>query len=289
MKAGVRTYVYLGLLALLLANWSAWGYVRAGDFLRVTFFDVGQGDSIFIETPQGHRALIDGGPSSKVVEKVGRKLPFWTKTLDLVILTHPDADHITGLVAALREYRVENVLWTGVEQESSIFAQWKGALEREGARAILARAPQRITWARRKDQFMDVVFPEERDAAVAKSPNELSVAARLIFVSSAFLFTGDITNRGEQALLDRRVNLSAQVLKVPHHGSKTSSSESFVAAVAPSLAIVQVGRNNRYGHPAKEVLERFEALGIPVLRNDLHGDIMVVYDPSKNRTYARHY
>ncbi|KKW14150.1 MAG: internalization-related competence protein ComEC/Rec2 protein [Parcubacteria group bacterium GW2011_GWA2_50_10] len=280
----------IGLLfALGVANWSLWGYALAGNTLRVTFLDVGQGDAILVETPQGHQILIDGGPDSKVLEKLGKQMPFWDKTIDLVVLTHPEADHITGLVAVFEQYNVKSVLWTGVGHKSNIFAAWERALEKEDARIMLARAGQKVVWSQNfANGSMEILYPDDSAIATARAVNDTSIVSRFIFGEQRFLFTGDVTKIAEQKLVDQGIYLDSHVLKVPHHGSKTSSSESFLAAVSPSLAVIQVGADNRYGHPAKEVLDRFAAFGISVLRSDLQGDIIITYDPSKGRTHIRH-
>lgn len=286
-----RWYVGGALFFLGFANLVAWHQVLRGSFLSVAFFDVGQGDAIFIETPQGHQMLIDGGPNQRVADKVASTLPFWDKDLDLVILTHADADHITGLVHILEKYHVENVLWTGVATQTSIFQSWEQALEklskpdfeRKKVGLYLARAGQKVVWSQDPNTFMEILYPNDSVIANAKALNDTSVIAKLVFGKNSFLFTGDISKEVEQKLIDQEANLDADVLKVPHHGSKSSSFESFLAAVSPSLAVIQVGAKNRYGHPAPEVLERFSNFGIPILRTDENGDILVRSDGSNVR------
>ena len=277
----------MALVGLAFANWLAWGYVLEGSGLKVTFFDVGQGDAIFIETPQGHQILIDGGPARQLAaDKIGKALPFWDKSLDLVILTHPDADHITGLVGVLERYDVENVLWTGVTTDTNIFASWKDALEkyskpdfeREKVGLYLARAGQKIFWGKDPNAFMEILYPEsqtlnEKKSGFGGATNDTSIVSKLVFGSHSLLFTGDITKAVEQKLVSQGVNLRADVLKVPHHGSKYSSSEAFLAAVLPSTAVIQVGSKNSYGHPTEEVLSRLG--NIPVLRTDEKSDIVI--------------
>lgn len=295
MKDRVRGYALFGILALGFANWVAWGYLLQGESLRVTFFDVGQGDAIFIETPQGHQILIDGGPIRQLAgEKVAERLPFWDKSLDLVILTHPDADHITGLVGVLEKYDVANVLWTGVEKDTNIFRAWKQVLEKYSKPVYLARAPQKLTWSKNSAYaFMDILYPDDSAIASTKALNDTSIVSRLVFGNHSFLFPGDISKAVEQKLVNQAVDIDADVLKVPHHGSKFSSSESFLEAVSPSLAVIQVGRNNRFGHPTEEVLARFG--DIPLLRTDLNGDILIqtngtsFYESSQRRTHTRYY
>lgn len=265
----MKRFGYAAIVALGFANMVVWPHVLVENILQVIFFDVGQGDAIYIETAQGHQVLIDGGPDNKVVEKIGQALPFGDKSLDLVVLTHADADHITGLVGVLDAYDVENVLWTGVEHETHIFAAWKDALQKEGANIWLVQDPQAIRWSQNPQERLDVLYAADQ----AQEINDTSVITKLVFANTSFLFSGDISKIVEQELLQENIDVDADVLKVPHHGSKSSSSENFLAAVSPQIAVIQVGKDNRYGHPAAEVLSRLQ--NIPVLRNDQESDIMI--------------
>ena len=284
----MKRFVLLALLGLAFANWVAWGYVLEGSGLKVTFFDVGQGDAIFIETPQGHQILLDGGPARHLVaEKMGKTLPFWDKSLDLVILTHPDADHITGLVRVLEQYEVKNVLWTGVVADTNIFASWKSALDEEGARVVLARAGQKLVWSRDPaNAFMEIFHPSASSIAGVKATNDTSIISKLVFGSHSLLFTGDITKAVEQKLVSQGINLRADVLKVPHHGSKYSSSEAFLAAVSPNTAVIQVGVKNSYGHPTKEALSRLQSTGSQIFRTDKNGLIKIDFTDEGLRVYS---
>ena len=254
---------------MAFANVAVWPYVLKAQTMQVTFFDVAQGDAIFIETRQGHQILIDGGPNNAVVEKLGQALPFADKSLDLVVLTHPDADHITGLVGVLEAYDVENVLWTGMEKETNIFASWQAALRQEGANIWLVADPQVIRWSQSSQERIDVLYAADQTAEV----NDTSVVTKLVFGETSFLFPGDITSKIEQEMLQENIDIDADILKIPHHGSKYSSSENFLAAVSPQLAVIQVGKNNTYGHPTPEVLKRLGR--IPILRTDQNGDIII--------------
>jgi len=270
-----RVYAGIAGFILVLVNLAVWAEIVQGNVLRVTFFSVGQGDSIFIETAQGHQILIDGGPNSTVVEKVAGELPFWDNSLDLVILTHPDADHLTGLVPVLEQFEVENVLWTGVEKETNIFASWIRVFKAENANNTVARAKQKIVWSQAPNTFMEIISPDEMTIQNAKAVNDTSIVLILRHEENSFLFPGDISQAVEQELVNQGARMKASVLKVPHHGSKFSNTENFLEAVSPQVAVIQVGSKNRYGHPTEEVLERLANFGIPVLRTDLQGDILI--------------
>ncbi len=268
--------------ALLIANVLAWWAVFEAvkpKFLEVNFFDVGQGDAIFIETPSHHQILIDGGPDKKVLEKLAKNMPFWDRTLDLVILTHPQKDHIAGLVEVLRRYKVQNILWTGATAESQTFEKWKERLNMErGAKIVIAKAGQKIKAGK---LWLKILHPEG-NLENKKIPelNDASVVMRADFNETNFLFTGDIPSKVELNLVKGGKELKADVLKIAHHGSKYSSHPDFLQEVAPDTAVISSGQNN-YGHPAPEVLERLESLNIRVLRTDKQGDIKMISDGEK--------
>jgi competence protein ComEC len=265
---------------LFLANFFAWIVVfdlRSHKFLEVNFFDVGQGDAIFIETPQRHQILIDGGPSSKIIEKLAKEIPFWDRTIDLIILTHPEKDHITGLLEVLKRYKVENVLWTGIVRNIPEYKEWRNLIEKEKANIKIAKAGQKIS-CKNCQWKIEIFYPfENLEGMEFDDSNDTSIVSKLIFGNSSFLFTGDIYKDVEESLALTPFDLSSKILKIAHHGSKTSSSEKFLEKVSPEIAVISVGEN-KYGHPHRETLETLKRYGIRVLRTDLNGDIKITSD-----------
>jgi len=261
---------------------------RAG--LEVTFFDVGQGDAIFIETPLGHQVLIDGGPDVSLLEKLGDEMPFWDRTIDLIILTHPEHDHIAGLIEVLKKYQVENVLWTGVLKDTAEFREWQRLIKEEGAKIYIAQAGQQIVWDATPDcrgshprhlnpRHLEILYPfENLENQSVKNTNNTSIISRLVYGENSFLLTGDAYKSVERELLGLAEQLDSDVLKVGHHGSKTSSAEEFIKEVSPEIAIISAGQDNSYGHPHQEVLETLEKYGITILRTDKDGDIKIISD-----------
>lgn len=248
--------------------------LSSGNELQVIFFDVGQGDSIFIETPQKHQIIIDSGPGNKtLLEKVSSVMPFGDKTIDLIILTHTDSDHISGFFELLDNYVVENILWSGISGTSSKSEKWEAMIEVEGANIFYSNEINKIILG---DVVMDIISPNEYIIEkYSKNANDISVVSKMIYKNSSFLFTGDITNKLEKEIVNE--DIFADVLKVSHHGSKHSTCEEFVAKVDPLVAVIQVGKNS-YGHPADDVLTRLSNFGIKVLRNDIDGDIKISTD-----------
>lgn len=264
------------LLAAILASFTVY-YLKAPRLLEVVFFDVGQGDAIFIETPQGQQILIDGGPSAAILEKLVKVMPFWDRTIEVVILTHPEKDHLSGLIEVLKKYQVKNIFWTGVVRQTAEYREWLKTLEREGAKIFIAGAGQKIRLA--PDVQIQILYPLESLAGQEfKDSNNTSIVTRLDFGENSFLFTGDVSKSVEKELIQNNANIDVDVLKAGHHGSKTSSSEDFVKIVSPRIAVISSGSSNSYGHPHQEVLDILAKYGITVLRTDLQGDIKITSD-----------
>ena len=230
---------------------------RGGDdTMVVQFADVGQGDMTLITTPSGHRIVVDGGPDGdRAAQVLGAALPFWTRTVDLLILTHPHDDHLAGLNEILRRYRVSNILSREVDFHSANFAVWRNLAAREGANAISARPG--TTFEFEDGVRVEVLAPP--DALLSGTESDVdnaSVATRIVYGDRAILLTGDLFADGERRLVESGRTLRADALKVAHHGSATSSSRAMLEAVSPSAAIISAGADNRFGHPSPEVLER---------------------------------
>jgi competence protein ComEC len=271
------------LISLLILNITAFFFVcqlSKDNPLKVVFFDVGQGDGIFIETPEGYQFVIDGGPDYNVMaEKISNQIPFWDKDIDGVILTHIDNDHVNGLFGVLEKYRIKNVFWSGAtkEDDQEKGGNWESMLKKEkdeGGIITLAKSGRKIIAGSSTIEFL---WPENTSAGIQDDINESSLVAKLCYKSNCLLFTGDISFEEENNLLNK--DIKADIIKISHHGSKYSTSNDFLSAVKPSLAIIQVGKNN-YGHPTQEALGRISSSGAKILRNDKDGDIEIYSDGS---------
>ena len=276
---------FAGILFLLnVFSWKEVFKLTGNNNLKIDFLDVGQGDSAFIETPQMRQILIDGGPSPVVLQKLAKRMPFFDRTIDLIILTHPEKDHLAGLIEVLQRYRVSYILWTGVVRDTSEYQKWIDALTKEqkqGAKIITVKSGQIIKIGKIK---IDTLYPfEDFSGKNLKDSNDSSIVLRLVFDENEFLFTGDISSRVEK-FISEKVNLQSDVLKVSHHGSKYSTSALFLENVKPEIAVISVGKNS-YGHPTPETLQRLENFGIKVLRTDQGGDIEIISDG--NNIYMR--
>jgi len=265
-------------IVLALASVLVWLVILGspGDRLSVTFLDVGQGDAILIRSPAGHNILVDGGPNGEAITAaLGRHLPFWDRHLHLVVLTHPDQDHLAGLVTVLERYDVDQVLAPALTDDSAAVRAWQEAIaERD--------IPQREAFA---GQWVDlgdgarlsVVYPPQE--LLAADEDDSSLVLKVSLGEAAFLLTGDIGAEGEASLVSNHADLRTPVLKVAHHGSRASTTAAFLAAVQPLTAVISVGADNSYGLPAAETLDRLGSR--PVFRTDLNGDVEMSTDGRK--------
>lgn len=238
---------------------------------EVVFFDVGQGDSAFIETPNHFQMLIDGGPDSTVLEKLGKEMPFWDRAIDFIVLTHPDSDHITGLLDVLKKYEVKNILWTGILEGTAEEDEWLKLIKEEKANVIIAEAGEKIILQENPEIYFLVLYPNENleRKEIKDNANDASIVGKLVFEKKSFLFAGDISSKIEKQLSE---NLNVNILKVAHHGSKYSTSVDFLQKILPEEAVISVGENS-YGHPAPETLQRLENFGIKIHITKQEGDI----------------
>ena len=242
----------IGLAAVLI-----WTAALTGDDgrLHVVFADVDNGDSVLIVSPSGRQVLVDGGPGGQDATRLlGSALPFWDRSLDVVVLTHGHADHLTGLLDVLRRYDVGHI----VEREASYatpgYVGWRHAVEDEGAVVTQARAGHVIDLG--DGTIIEVLHPAETLMTGTDSDlNNASIVLRVVYGDVSFLLTGDIFSEAEREIQSRGMDVQSTVLKIPHHGSRSSSSREFIEQVSPSVAVISVGADNRFGHPHVETLD----------------------------------
>lgn len=249
------------------------------DKLHVYFLNVGQGDAILIRTPSHQNILIDGGPSPEQLNLcLGKHLPLWKHDIDLIISTQPHSDHIAGLVDVARRYNVSQVIGPDVDYDSSAYNEWRKLLQTSDIKYSTACAGQRISLD--NDIHIDILNPQtNRIEGTSSDIDNNGVVLRLVYDDISFLFTADIRQETEQRLIDCGYELDANVLKIAHHGSNTSSSSRFIRAVSPDVAIISVGNGNKYGHPNAEVIETLD--DPEVLRTDERGTIELISNGKK--------
>ncbi len=249
------------------------------DKLHVSILDVGQGDAILIQTPSHQDILIDGGPSPQAISlELGKRLPFWDRTVDLVVLTQPQADHIAGLVEVLQKYKVPQVIEPEITYSSSIYQHWRSLVDDKEIEHKIARAGQEVKLG--NGIKLEIVHPPSPLLqGTSDDIDNNSLVLRLSWKEVSFLLTADIGQEAEWYLIAQRANLKSTVLKVAHHGSRTSTSSEFLAVVDPEAAIISVGAKNRFGLPHTEVVNRLtEQLGGRVYLTSTHGTIEFITD-----------
>jgi competence protein ComEC len=248
--------------------------------LHIDFLNVGQGDAILIR--QGNQqVLIDGGPNSQAINlNLGKYMPFWDRVIELVVLTHPDADHLTGLVDVIQKYRVAQVLYPDFSSDTSVYQEWMALLHDRRVKSIAGQANQYIDLG--NGISLNVLNPSI-PAAFETSSDDNGIVLRLDDGVVSFLFTGDISALGEFTLISKRADLASSVLKVAHHGSSGSTTEELLNAVKPQIAVISVGENNRYNHPSDETLKRLnDCVGEGnVYRTDEDGTVEFITDGKK--------
>lgn len=252
------------LVVLNLLAWSAALELSRPRSLEVIFFDVGQGDAALIKTPGRHLILIDGGFDETVAEKLSREMPFWSREIDLVVLSHPHTDHLGGLLHVLERYQVNHIIWYPYEVDSSDYQRW--VEEIDGRSVFEAERGMRVLAG---GSILEILHPEKDENY--SDANDASVVAHVSHGRTSFLFTGDINSS-----VEKNLNIQADVLKVAHHGSRTSSSLEFLETVNPQQAVISSGRGNSYNHPHPEIVERITNLGIRLLRTDRDKDIRII-------------
>ena len=267
--------------------------------LHIVFCDVGQGDAVYVRFPDGRDMVVDGGPNNRVIDCLGRHMPFWDRKIDVVMLTHPEKDHLQGLISVFERYQVEH------------FVRSDAANTTEGYVKLMDVLKQRVvdeTYITQGDGIdigavsLSFLWPDQSQIAKGNRTSLISMTGggtqdvlgrsvdhlndfSLVFVlrygDFDVLFTGDADIRVEKQYVGWNFGGQAddgvEVLKVPHHGSRTGMSEAFVQWVNPELSIISVGKNS-YGHPTKEAMDMLQSIGSRIMRTDEFGDIAVISD-----------
>lgn len=273
VTARLTTKALVGVAGVLLVLvFSAWRALPDGR-LHVTFLDVGEGDAIFIQTPSGRQVLVDGGPGEMaLLSQLGRRMPFWDRTLDVVVLTHPESDHLTGLLAVLERYRVDTIVFREMASNAAAYDRWLELVGREEAAVYSGEAGLRLTL----DEGVEMAVLWPGAELTGGNANDNSIVTRLTYGQMSVLLMGDAGAEVERQLMAGGAPLRSTVLKVAHHGSCDATTVGFLEAVSPQVAVLSVGADNRFGHPCAGVLERLK--DVPVYRTDRHGAVEIISD-----------
>lgn len=282
MKQYKKYLPYILVFSIFILAITTWYFVafshKESIYLKVVFLDVGQGDSIYIEAPNGRQVLIDGGPDAKLLSSLSKVMPFADRSIDMLIATHADMDHIGGFPILLDNYKVTSIIENGAMSTTKTFSNLEEKISKNKIKKIIAHRGMHIILDENKNIYLDILFPD-RDIADMES-NDGSIVAKLIYNNNSFMFTGDATIYTENLIEWNEVDstLHSDVLKLGHHGSKTSSSILWLEKVSPEVAIISAGKNNRYEHPNQETLDKLNKLNIPYLSTAILGNIIFKSD-----------
>jgi competence protein ComEC len=237
---------------------------------EVIFLNVGQGDAILIQQNR-MQILVDGGNGQEIMNRLGEVMPFADKKIDLVVMTHPDEDHMGGLVKVLENYKVGKIMEPGIACDKDMCKKWDELISQKHISVLDARLGQEIKFGDKID--ISVLYPfENLSGKNFKNTNDSSLVLKADIDGKKYLLTGDAEDNTEKDLINSNLYLDADILKVGHHGSKYSTSAAFLQAVTPEKAVISVGEN-KYGHPTEEVLNRLKNMNIETLRTDQVGNV----------------
>ena len=271
------TLILLCLTGTCIAAWREYRVLPDG-VVHVDVLDVGQGDSIFLTGPQGQQVLIDGGPDNETLSAISARMSLFDRSIDVLLLTHPHLDHVASFPAILKRYRVGMVIMTGVVADAAPYREMLAILKEQQVPVMIADPAHDFDLG--DGMTLDILWPQAEYAGMntEKNLNDTSVVAMLRFGSDAMLLTGDMEEAEENELLASGEDLHANILKAGHHGSRTSTSTGLILAVDPDLAVISAGKQNSFGHPHKQTLDRLAHFGIPVRVTAWEGVIDLVMD-----------
>lgn len=278
MLKNLKNY-YFVLFGLFLSTIFLWQEVEkfSDNNLKVYFFNVGQGDAAYIRTPDQQDILIDGGPDATILSKLGEVMPFFDRKIEMIILSHPQADHMSGLIDVIDRYDIGKIIWTKVQCQTGICQEWRRKISEKNISQEKVITGEVINFGKISINFF-YPFSDFENKKV-KDLNDSTIVAQIVYQNNSFLFTGDIDQDIEKTLVANFI-LKSDVLKVAHHGSRFSSSLIFLAATNPKYAVISVGKNN-YGHPAPQTLQNLKNQKINFFRTDQDGDIKCKGDGKK--------
>lgn len=283
-------YLFGVLVLTVVTVWLA-VIVSPDNKLHLIACDVGQGDAILV-TYRNTQILVDGGPDRSVLTCLSEYIPFWDREIEVVILTHPEADHLTGLIEVFKRYRVKTLVATPLDVSSQGYQVLKNIVGGSGAKVVNPTSGMVI---RLGLLYLDIVYPASKNLELTnlsinndvlgafssnKSPNDFSIVANLRLGEFDALLTGDIGPKVTNDVLATGKIRDIDYIKIPHHGSKNGLTKELLEASLPEIAVISVGKNP-WGHPNKEVLELLESYGLDIYRTDQHGNVEVVTDGKK--------
>ncbi len=246
-------------------------------FLFISFLNIGQGDAIFIQAPNGKQIMVDSGPDKIVLRELGKIMPMFDRTIDAILITNPDKDHIGGFIPIMQRYKVDYIIEPGTISKTDTYETVENLAKEKGIQEIYARRDMNIMLDENNKVYLRILFPDRNVEKL--TTNDGSIIMKLVYGKTSVLLEGDAPQNIERYLLSlNKGELDSDILKIGHHGSRTSTDIDYVKAVSPDYAVISLGEDNSYGHPHKETINTLSSLNIPILRTDLDGRISFVSD-----------
>lgn len=268
--------ILIGIISVALSSGVLFYHGQPDGRLHVYFLNVGQGDAILIRTPSGKNIMVDSGPDQNILPELQQTLPYFANRIDYAILTHTDRDHIQGFISVFHRYRVGAVLLTGAYKPGALYRAFLKAMQQEHIPALIADASKDLVFD--DGVKIDILFPFHPIVGPVAITNNTAIIVKIVFGTNEILLTGDAEAPEEETLLRAHVNLDSDVLKIAHHGSKTSTIPAFLNAVSPEYSVISVGKHNTYHHPHPSTMKRLETYGTRILRTDESGRIEFIFD-----------
>ena len=244
--------------------------------LEVSFLDIGQGDAILIQTPSGKNMVIDGGPNNLILERLSNKISYFDTTIDVMVSTHPDADHVTGLIPILEKYDVKKIIVSPVLGHTGVFDDLTKHVDAEYADEYIAQTGDVIDF--HDGVIATILYPSKNYHEKKNDTNDASVSLELQYGNETFLLTGDLPSTEESKLITAGLDKNITVYKAGHHGSKYSSGEQLLSYIKPEYTVISAGKNNRYGHPNPETISRLEKYSKEIISTIDRGTITFITD-----------
>lgn len=246
--------------------------------LKVSFLDIGQGDAIYIEAPNGNQMIIDGGPKNALINALEGVMPYGDRSINVIMVTNPDADHYSGFIGLMKDYNVGTVIESGTKTDTPTYHTFRDIVAEKNIPNLVARKGMTITLDKEHGVVFTVLFPDMDVSGWSR--NDGSIMGVLAYGKTKVFFTGDGTKTTENAVMLRtdKEMLESDIIKIGHHGSRTSSSDAFIKAIAPMYAVISSGKGNSYGHPHKETLDTLNKNHVQILRTDSLGAVTFISD-----------
>lgn len=276
-----KILLFVFLICFIAIIWREIIFSKSVKNAEIYFLNVGQGDSELIVLPNNVKILIDGGPGDKVLNELSQNLSFFDRYIDLVILSHPETDHFSGLIGVLKNYKVGAFIYNGRAGVSKSFSGLKNVIEENKIPTVVLAESDKIKYL---DNKFKILSPGKKLLS-GKDTNDSSLVIRFENKNISALFTGDIGKNAENYIF-QKYDLKSDILKIPHHGSKYSSADEFIKEVNPKISVIEVGKNS-YGHPTPIVISRLKEINSQIFRTDLSGTIKIVLEASKLNIFSQ--